>query len=90
MLLFCSIFIGSSFSAYAQDEISEPAEIIGTIETQNNRVPSIGVSEWTTINVTVRDAAGINWTDLSTRFPIQTKYWWPIIHPAWKPFLGLS
>ena len=90
MLLFCSIFIGSSFSAYAQDEISEPAEIIGTIETQNNRVPSIGVSEWTTINVTVRDAAGINWTRLSTLFPFQTKYLWPIIHPTWKPFLGLS
>lgn len=91
MLLLCSIILVSSLSAYAQEEIEEPAEIVATIDVPGNIIPPIGVSEWTTINLTVLDAYGIPWEQLSTgKFGFMAKYIWPIIHPSWKPFLGYS
>jgi hypothetical protein len=90
MLLLCSIFLVSSLPVYAQEEIEEPAEIVATIDVSDNIIPPIGVSEWTTINLTVLDAYGIPWAYLSSKLPILARYIWPIIHPSWKPFLGYS
>ena len=91
ILLLCSVILVSSLPVYAQEEIEEPAEIVATITAPDNIIPPIGISEWTTINLTVRDAYGIPWEQLSTgRYAFLAKYVWPIIHPSWKPFLGYS
>jgi len=91
MLLLCSIILVSSLPVYAQEEIEEIAEIVATIDAPDNIVPPIGITEWTTINLTVLDAYGIPWEQLSTgRYAFLAKYIWPIIHPSWKPFLGYS
>jgi len=89
ILLFCFLLI-NSLSVIVQAEIEEPAEIIATIDTTDNKIPPIKVSEWTSINITVKDAFGINWADLSSRLPIRANYIWKIIHPDWRPFLGFT
>lgn len=90
MLLFVILY-GLSASVTAQDvTIDDPAEVVALIDEPNNEIPAIKVTEYTTINVTVRDAFGIPWEQLSTNMPILAKYIWPILHPSWKPFLGFS
>jgi hypothetical protein len=84
------MFIGSMQSIIAQSENEEPAEVIAIINEPNNLVPPIRTSSWTSINLTVEDVFGINWTRLSSRFPFRSLYLWPIIHPTWKPFLGYT
>ena len=56
MLLLCSVFLVYSMPVYAQGEIEDPAEIVAKIDTPDDKIPSIRVSEWTTINITVTDA----------------------------------
>jgi len=88
--LVCYILF-SAISVHAQETLTESAEVVGTIDTPaDHKIPSIKTSEWTTINLTVLDGYGLNWTRLQQIFPFQTKYLWPIIHPSWKAFLGYS
>jgi len=87
-LLFLLIF--NSFSVLTQAEILEPAEIIATIKTTDNKIPSIKVSEWTSIDIEVKDAFGIAWGDLSSRLPFRANFVWKVIHPSWRPFLGYT
>ncbi len=65
----------------------DPAEIVAVIDTPDNRIPSIKVGNWTTINITVQDEFGINWTKL--KGPV-SEIIWPIIHPSWRPYLGYT
>jgi hypothetical protein len=88
MLFF--IFLFSTFSASAQEDPEESAEVVAYIDVPDNRIPAINISDWTIINIKVVDAYGINWSLLTTRFPVLSQYVWPIIHPTWKPFLGYS
>jgi len=88
ILIFSSIFITDILPIYAQQ--MEPAEIIGIIDAPNNKIPSIKTANWTTINITVEDVQGFNWTQLSKVFAIRAKYIWPIIHPKWRPYLGYT
>jgi len=74
----------------ADGQFDEAAEIIANIDAPNYKIPAVRISEWTSINITVTDAFGINWTQLETFFPIRSRYLWPIIHPSWKPFLGYT
>jgi hypothetical protein len=91
IILFINLFVITTISLNTQEEQQqESAEIVAYIDTPNNRIPPIGISNWTIINITVLDAYGINWSYLSQEFPILSQYVWPIIHPSWKPFLGLS
>ncbi len=87
-LLLFSIILISSITVNAQ--VEEPAEIVATIDTPDNTIPSIKVSEWTEIDIKVIDAFGINWSYLSDVFKIRAQYLWPVIHPTWKPFLGYT
>lgn len=90
-LLFSILIIVSSLTVSAQDEeTTEPAEVVGTLDVEDGRIPAIKVGDWTVINVTVKDVFGINWTRLNNRFPIRSVYIWPLIHPSWKPFLGYT
>jgi len=51
----------------SQDEqTEEPAEINAYIE---GEIPSIAVENWTSINIIVQDAFGINWTLLQKNVP---------------------
>jgi hypothetical protein len=88
MLLINLVF--SFITVNAQETSEESAEIVALINTPDNRIPPIGISNWTVIDITVLDAYGINWTLLSTEFPFLSQYVWPIIHPNWQPFLGFS
>lgn len=86
---FTGIFLACVIPIFAQGQL-EPAEVIGTIDSSNNKVPSIQTGNWTVINLTVHDVFGINWTRLSARLPFLSQYIWPIIHRSWKPFLGFT
>lgn len=77
-------------SIYAQEANNEPAEVIGSIDVSDNRIPPIQVTNYTKIPIKVKDAFGIPWGNLSTNLPILSRYVWPIIHPSWKPLLGFS
>ena len=77
-------------SLVISQEKTESAEIIAFINDPSIELPSIEVSEWTTINITVIDAFGINWSKLHEEFKFLTTYVWPIIRPDWKRFLGYS
>ena len=90
MVLLYGVFLVFSMTECVQGEIDEPAEIVASIDSPDNRIPPIKVTEWTTIDLDVIDAYGINWSDLSTRLTLRANYWWPIIHPNWRPFLGYS
>jgi len=90
LILLINILLITNISVNAQEDPEESAEIVAYIDTPNNRIPPIGIANWTVINIKVLDAYGINWTLLSTSFPILSQYVWPIIHPTWKPFLGYS
>ncbi len=89
MFLLCSVFLVFSMTSCVKGEIEEPAEIVASIDSPDNTVPPIKL-EWTTIDLDVIDAYGINWSDLSTRLKFRANFWWPIIHPNWRPFLGYS
>jgi hypothetical protein len=88
-MLFIS-FLFLSIPACAQDseEPTESAEINAFIN--NKPIPSIKVTDWTSINITVEDASGIPWGSLKTKFPILSVYVWPFIHPTWRPYLGYT
>ena len=73
---------------HAQETITEPAEVVGTLS--DPKIPSIKTAEWTTINLTILDGYGIPWETLSTKFPILSRYIWPVVMPSWKDFLGYS
>jgi len=73
---------------HAQETITEPAEVVGTLT--DLKIPSIKTAEWTTINLTILDGYGIPWETLSTKFPILSRYIWPVFMPSWKDFLGYS
>ena len=75
---------------YAEETITDSAEITATIS--DNIIPPIKTAEWTTINLSVIDGYGINWTYISSPdgFPLLSKYIWPITHPKWKNLLGYS
>lgn len=74
----------------ADGQFDDAAEIIANIDAPDYKIPAVRISEWTSINITVTDAFGINWTQLETFFPIRSRYLWPLIHPSWKPFLGYT
>jgi hypothetical protein len=74
----------------ADGQFDEAAEIIANIDAPDYKIPAVRISEWTSINITVTDAFGINWTQLESVFPIRSRYIWPIIHPSWRPFLGYT
>ncbi|MBS3778428.1 MAG: hypothetical protein KGY50_03950, partial [Candidatus Thermoplasmatota archaeon] len=85
------MFIGASVPVSSQDESTEAsAEVVAQLDEPSNKVPAIRVTDYTAINISVRDAFGIPWEQLSTNMPILARYIWPIIHPSWKPFLGFS
>jgi hypothetical protein len=78
----------STFPVHAQETITEPAEVVGTLS--DPKIPSIKTAEWTTINLTIIDGYGIPWETLLTKYPILARYIWPVIMPSWKNFLGYS
>jgi uncharacterized membrane protein len=86
-LLFCCILL-STLPVHAQETITEPAEVVGTLT--DPKIPSIKTAEWTTINLTILDGYGIPWANISKNMPILSKYIWPIIFPSWKNLLGYS
>lgn len=91
LLLLGIILVGSVFPVSSQDESTEAsAEIVAQIDEPSNEIPAVKVTEYTSINISVRDAFGIPWEQLSSNMPIMARYVWPIIHPNWKPFLGYS
>ena len=91
LVLFCSLIFGSSITVTAEDEGMDPSEVVAYLDTPTNIVPAIQVSNFTSIDITVVDAFGIPWEQLSTgRYRFMAKYVWPIIHPNWKPFLGFT
>ena len=91
LLILFSLFLVISLPVInAQEETDVPAELVATIDTPNYKIPSIGISNWTVINVTVYDGFGINWTYLKDVFYFRAVYIWPIIHPNWRPFLGYT
>ena len=87
-LIVCCILL-STLSVRAAVPKTEGAEVSGMIT--DNKIPSIKTAEWTTINLTVIDGYGINWTRISTgKYALVARYLWPIIHPSWKNLLGFS
>jgi hypothetical protein len=69
---------------------TEGADVVGTLS--DSSIPPIKTSEWTTINLTVKDGYGIRWGMLmnNSYLSILARYIWPIIHPSWKNLLGYS
>jgi len=89
-LFLCITLLLLNIPVSADGEFEDAAEIISNINVSDYKIPSIRVSEWTSINITVTDAFGIDWEQLSSVFPIRSRYLWPILHPSWKPFLGYT
>ena len=70
---------------FAQTSDGEPAEIVAEIK---ETIPSVQVSNWTSIDITVFDSSGINWSKFKDWF--SAKVLWPVIHPNWRPYLGYT
>jgi hypothetical protein len=81
------LILGSIPNVFAQSSDGEPAEIVAEIP---DTIPSIQVSNWTSINMTIIDASGINWTKFQEQFLFFAKVIWPISHPSWRPYLGYT
>lgn len=92
IILILIIFMFSTNIVLSQKEPDESAEIIAYINDADVEIPSIEISNWTKINITVVDAYGINWSKLQATpyLKFLTTYVWPIIHQKWKPLLGYS
>ena len=75
IVLFSSVVI-TCIKTQSQDT-DEGAEINAYV---NGEIPPIRVTEWTSINLTIVDRTGINWTKFEKTIPAFTRRWiWPIM-----------
>ncbi len=82
------LFIISSIPVtVSQSPEGEPAEIVAEIL---DTIPPIQVSNWTSIEIRIVDASGINWTKFQEKFNFLAKVVWPVTHPTWRKYLGYT
>ncbi len=86
-LLLSFLVIALVPSTLAQTSDGEPAEIVAEIK---DSIPPVQVSNWTSIEITVLDSCGINWTRFQEDLLFYAKYIWPVVHPSWRPYLGYT
>ncbi|MEA3457215.1 MAG: hypothetical protein U9R21_00880 [Candidatus Thermoplasmatota archaeon] len=84
VLLFSTAFVFFSTAQAQLESEDEAAEVTAVVED----IPSIKVTEWTSIDVTLTDTCGIPWERFKDMF--MAKYLWPVFHPSWRPYLGYT
>ncbi|HDM66931.1 MAG TPA: hypothetical protein ENG62_00905 [Thermoplasmatales archaeon] len=60
-------------------------------------IPTVHISNWTSIDLVLVDRCGINWTHISNSYPFLSKWVWPLTHSGilipsrdWRKFLGYT